>query len=241
MRCVAQSSAGVVATGSTDRTVRLWASGTGAHLRRLEGSGNEVATVAFSPDGAQVAAGTDDRIVYVWATDSGKLLNTLRGTQDAAAAFAASGARHVAGGGLHGSSASTEGWGDEAGVPRGLSFHLPAALPGQPRCAWSGNDRTVTVDMSSSPLAAPAPAPEGGGAADSEAAQPLAMASSRLVLPHGNNPCFACAVRVQGGHPHDARLFVVLRSGKVLRFRSFLEPPGGAAVAVDAAMMAEEG
>jgi WD40 repeat protein len=68
-----------VASGSVDRTVRLWDTVTGAALQTLEGHSGSVYSVAFSPDGKQVASGSDDRTVRLWDTVTGTALQTLKG------------------------------------------------------------------------------------------------------------------------------------------------------------------
>src|SRR6056300_1730587 len=47
--------------GSADRTVRIWDATTGELVRALEGHGDWVNSVAWSPDGRRVATGSDDR------------------------------------------------------------------------------------------------------------------------------------------------------------------------------------
>jgi hypothetical protein len=66
----------MVASGSHDRTVRLWDAVTGAALQTLEGH-SEVTSVAFSPDGKMVASGSHDGTVRLWDAVTGAALQTL--------------------------------------------------------------------------------------------------------------------------------------------------------------------
>jgi WD40 repeat protein len=56
----------LVASGSRDRTVRLWDPTTGAERGALEGHTGGVVAVAFSPDGKLVVSGSRDRTVRLW-------------------------------------------------------------------------------------------------------------------------------------------------------------------------------
>jgi WD40 repeat protein len=67
----------LVASGSLDRTVRLWDAGTGALLQTLEGHSTDVWLVAFSPDGKLVASGSGDKTVRLWDADIGAQLQTV--------------------------------------------------------------------------------------------------------------------------------------------------------------------
>ncbi|KAI1325837.1 vegetative incompatibility protein HET-E-1 [Xylariaceae sp. FL0255] len=74
---------GVVASGSDDKTVRLWSAATGALQQTLEGHGGAVYSVAFSPDGGAVASGSYDKTVRLWSAATGALQQTLEGHGDA--------------------------------------------------------------------------------------------------------------------------------------------------------------
>lgn len=70
-----------LATGSADRTVILWNTGTGQRIRTLEGPTGAVKSIAFSPDDETVATGSTDHGVILWNTRTGKRTATLKGAE----------------------------------------------------------------------------------------------------------------------------------------------------------------
>ena len=68
-----------VASGSYDKTVKLWDVTSGECLQTLEGHSHDVNSVSFSPDGTKVASGSHDKTVKLWDVTSGECLQTLEG------------------------------------------------------------------------------------------------------------------------------------------------------------------
>jgi WD40 repeat protein/serine/threonine protein kinase len=64
---------GLLASGSLDKTVRIWDSKTGELIQTLRDSRSEIRGVAFSPDGKLVAADGGNGIVIVWYARSGRI------------------------------------------------------------------------------------------------------------------------------------------------------------------------
>ena len=69
----------ILASGSSDRTVRLWDVNTGIEIRSLTAHKGSVYSVAFSHDGTTLASGSYDRTVRLWDTDTGTEIHTLTG------------------------------------------------------------------------------------------------------------------------------------------------------------------
>ncbi|WP_371255995.1 WD40 repeat domain-containing protein [Paracoccus sp. J39] len=69
-----------LATGSSDRTARVWDIATAGPIGLpLEGHGKRVTSVAFSPDGTRLVTGSDDRTAQVWDTATGVAITRLDG------------------------------------------------------------------------------------------------------------------------------------------------------------------
>ncbi|MBI1918237.1 MAG: protein kinase [Planctomycetes bacterium] len=68
-----------IASGSLDKTVKVWNAHTGQEALTLKGHTDGVTSVAFSPDGKRLVSGGDDNTVKVWNAHSGQQQFTLQG------------------------------------------------------------------------------------------------------------------------------------------------------------------
>jgi WD40 repeat protein len=71
-----------IASGSDDRTIKIWDAQTGACLQTLRGHDGSVQSVVFCPDSSRIASGSYDRTIKIWDAQTGACLQTLEGHDD---------------------------------------------------------------------------------------------------------------------------------------------------------------
>jgi hypothetical protein len=80
----------LIASASSDKTVRVWETATGQCRSVLEGHSEEVSAVVFSPDGQLVTSASSDSTVRVWETATGQCRSVLEGHSQAVRAVVSS-------------------------------------------------------------------------------------------------------------------------------------------------------
>ncbi|MEH2236663.1 serine/threonine-protein kinase [Nostoc sp.] len=71
-----------LASGSDDKTVKIWNIESGDEIRTFTGHSDWVYAVAISPDGKTVVSGSKDKTIKVWNLNTGKESRTLNGHKD---------------------------------------------------------------------------------------------------------------------------------------------------------------
>ncbi len=85
----------LVATGSLDRTVRIWSRKTGAEERQLTQHADAVTAVRFLEGGSRLASASLDRTVRLWDPRIGRLVRTVREHAGKVLALVPAGGLHV--------------------------------------------------------------------------------------------------------------------------------------------------
>jgi WD40 repeat protein len=68
-----------LASGSRDKTVKLWSVELQKEVTTLQGHSYAVNSVAFSPDGKYLASGSYDKTVKLWSVELQVKVATLQG------------------------------------------------------------------------------------------------------------------------------------------------------------------
>ncbi|MBD2169496.1 ribosome assembly protein 4 [Calothrix membranacea FACHB-236] len=71
-----------LASGSEDKTIKLWDISTGQLLQTFSGHGDVIKTIALSSDGQKLASGSKDKTIKLWDVSTGQLLQTFSGHGD---------------------------------------------------------------------------------------------------------------------------------------------------------------
>ena len=72
----------MLASASSDKTVKLWDTSTYKEIKTLTGHTDEVNGIRFSPDGKMLASASADKTVKLWDTSTYKEINKLIGHTD---------------------------------------------------------------------------------------------------------------------------------------------------------------
>jgi WD40 repeat protein len=67
----------MLASGSSDNTIKLWSLPGGQLIKTLEGHSNTVYSVGISPDGKTLVSGSTDNTIKLWSLPGGQLIKTL--------------------------------------------------------------------------------------------------------------------------------------------------------------------
>ncbi len=68
-----------MASGSGDKTVKLWSVESQKDVTTLKGHSDYVRSVTFSPDSKYLASGSGDNTIKLWSVESQKEVTTLQG------------------------------------------------------------------------------------------------------------------------------------------------------------------
>jgi WD40 repeat protein len=82
VRSIAVSKDGTIASGSFDKTIKIWELD-GTLKYTLTGHNGYIWSVAISPDGKTLVSGSEDKTIKVWNLVNGELIRTLEGYKDA--------------------------------------------------------------------------------------------------------------------------------------------------------------
>ena len=68
----------LIASGSKDKTIKIWQVDTGKEILTLEGHSDDITSIAISADNKILASGSKDKTLKLWALTTGKLISTIK-------------------------------------------------------------------------------------------------------------------------------------------------------------------
>jgi len=72
----------IIASGSKDKTIKLWAVSTGNLLKTFTGHTDKIQSLAFSPDGNILASSSEDNTIKLWDIKTSELIRTLKSPEN---------------------------------------------------------------------------------------------------------------------------------------------------------------
>jgi WD40 repeat protein len=144
----------LLASGSGDKTIKLWSLPDGNLLKTLTGHSDLVLSVAISPDGRLLASGSQDKTIKLWSLPDGAPLKTLTGHSDTVAAVVISPDGRLLASGSQDKTLKL--WSLPDGKQLPVCLMDPAAS-----CSGSGNGVTYTINGVSYTVPGGLPLPPG--------------------------------------------------------------------------------
>ena len=138
-----------LASGSDDRTVKVWDPGMGQEILTLSGHRASVQSVAWSPDGKRLASGSVDGTARIWERSSGKETLRLRPgwSQVRSVAWSPDGHRLAAGNIPEGhTGAATVVWDEISGLPLAAGKAPERDSPGAV-AVWDATTGRTVLDL----------------------------------------------------------------------------------------------
>src|SRR5688500_295600 len=71
------SDSNYVATGSKDKSVKIWEVSTGREVRSLLGHEATVTSIEFTPNGKNLISGSNDKTIRIWDVKAGNQIHTI--------------------------------------------------------------------------------------------------------------------------------------------------------------------
>jgi hypothetical protein len=156
-----------LASGSDDRTVKLWDPRTGQDVLTLQGHADGVSSVAFSPDGQRLASGSYDRTIKVWDARIDRGVLPLLGHTERilTVAFSPDGTRLASGGADRTAKVWDIRTGQELFSLKGHTRSLNSvafSADSQRLISWDSGRKGIVWDLRTGQALPDAPPPRGG-------------------------------------------------------------------------------